>query len=203
MLRDRVTPFPREHNTSPNVVQRNVPQKPLSKLDLLWRLALVLVVDAIIWTLHLSLLDETIENMNLEIDRLFNELSLIGWLFAFAPDLTSRELLAGIIALLFVGAGIAMWLQVFDNFQRFKGSIAERCIAWFIAGCYAVVIAGEYVLIESRVSAAMIGPFAPPASFKPAVAIFLSVIFIIAASAAAAITAALVHELRNKKEFSS
>lgn len=176
------------------------PLPSLNFLGLVWRLILALLIDAIIFSLQLSMIDETIDNLGLEVDRILEEVVILSWVFRAVPDLTSRELLAGTISMLLVGSGIAAWSIVMNEFRLLSGSIAERFLAGFIGLCFIVSVATEFVLIDTRVKLAMGGIFTNAASLNAGTAFFLSIVFVVAANAAACVTAYLIHAIRTRKE---
>lgn len=194
--------------TQPADRQRNSnccpPKKsPISLIGLAWRFAAALMIDAAIFSLQLALVDETIENLGVEVDRFLGEVVILSWIFQLFPDLTSRELLAAIISALLIGSCIALWSLVMNDFRMFRGSIAHRVIAFFIVLCFCTAIATEWILIQTRVTFAMSSWFNTSASFNAGTALFLSLVFVVAANAAACLTSYLFHAIQTRNEVRS
>jgi len=163
-----------------------------------WQLPMVFVGEAVVWLIHHSLITETLETVGVEITKSFRDLVVLGWLFESVPQLTARDLLSAVTALVFTGVPIAVWLALMDEEPR--RSAAHVIMRWFLFLSYVAVVTGEILLVLHRIGLASNNAFAVQSGHEPAIAVFFSLLLVIVTATCAFATASIYRARKQRRD---
>jgi hypothetical protein len=146
-----------------------------------------------------SMLDESLELVGVSLSKHLIDDPIIGWAFASVPGLTPRQVLALVMATLFVGVPVYVWNEILMDFRDGERSFGRLVVRIFLLGVYAFIVIAEYVLINHRIEAVQNNAFGAPVTLNETVAVFFSVLFILVNATAALVTASIIRRRKLAK----
>jgi hypothetical protein len=139
-----------------------------------------------------SMLEESLDLVGVTLSKHLVDDPIVGWIFVSVPGLTPRQVLALVMATLFVGVPVYVWIEILGDFIDTERSVGRAIVRVFLVGVYGFIVVAEYVLIAHRIEAVQNNAFGAQVSLNPTVAMFFSVLFILVNATAALVTASII-----------